>query len=166
MPLLEELLGQAKLSWASLDGLAVGVGPGNFTGIRISVAAARGLALGLDIPAIGVSLFETTQLLSNRSRERGWATAVPAPRDRFYLHAPDLSNDPMLVDTLADGVPISSAYAAEEHIVQMAQMVRPQISAIEIARREGKDITSMPKPLYIKPADAAPPRDAPPELID
>lgn len=166
MPLLEELLGHAGLSWASLDGLAVGVGPGNFTGIRISVAAVRGLALGLDIPAIGISLFETTQLLSNRTHDTGWATAVPAPRDRFYLFAPDPDGDPMLVDSVTDSVPLSSAYTIEEHISQMAEMVGPRGSAREIARGEGEDITSMPKPLYIKPADAAPPRDAPPVLID
>ena len=42
--------------------IGVGVGPGNFTGIRIAVAAARGLALALDIPAIGVTGFEAIGL--------------------------------------------------------------------------------------------------------
>ncbi|WP_444870364.1 tRNA (adenosine(37)-N6)-threonylcarbamoyltransferase complex dimerization subunit type 1 TsaB [Rhodobacter capsulatus] len=58
MPLLEELLAEAGLGWHDLDALGVGTGPGNFTGVRISVAAARGLALGLGIPAVGVSVFE------------------------------------------------------------------------------------------------------------
>lgn len=57
-PLLEELLAEAGLSWSDLDAIGVGVGPGNFTGIRISVAAARGLALSLNIPAVGVSATE------------------------------------------------------------------------------------------------------------
>jgi tRNA threonylcarbamoyl adenosine modification protein YeaZ len=58
MPLLEEMLAEAGVGWSDLDRIGVGVGPGNFTGIRISVSAARGLALGLDIPAVGVSGFD------------------------------------------------------------------------------------------------------------
>lgn len=54
MPLLEEVLSEAGLSWHDLDAIGVGTGPGNFTGIRVAVAAARGLSLALRIPAIGV----------------------------------------------------------------------------------------------------------------
>ena len=54
-PLLEDLLSEAGLTWRDLHVIGVGIGPGNFTGIRIAVAAARGLALSLGIPAIGIS---------------------------------------------------------------------------------------------------------------
>lgn len=57
-PLLEEVLAEAGLSWSDLDAIGVGIGPGNFTGVRISVAAARGLSLSLGIPAAGVSATE------------------------------------------------------------------------------------------------------------
>ncbi|MBC7675527.1 MAG: tRNA (adenosine(37)-N6)-threonylcarbamoyltransferase complex dimerization subunit type 1 TsaB, partial [Rhodoferax sp.] len=58
IPMLQTMLTSKGMTWRDLTALAVGVGPGNFTGIRISVSAARGLALGLGIPAIGVSNFE------------------------------------------------------------------------------------------------------------
>lgn len=57
-PLLEQVLADAGVDWHRLSAIGVGVGPGNFTGVRISVAAARGLALSLGIAAHGVSVTE------------------------------------------------------------------------------------------------------------
>jgi len=51
----DELLRTAGLEPGALDGLVVGTGPGSFTGIRIGLATARGLALGLGLPVAGVS---------------------------------------------------------------------------------------------------------------
>jgi len=52
---VDALLRQAGAHPSDLDRLAVGLGPGSFTGIRIGLAAARGLALSLDVPGSGVS---------------------------------------------------------------------------------------------------------------
>ena len=51
----DELLREAGLRPADLGALAVGTGPGSFTGVRIGLAVARGLALALDLPVAGVS---------------------------------------------------------------------------------------------------------------
>ncbi|MCG6117355.1 MAG: tRNA (adenosine(37)-N6)-threonylcarbamoyltransferase complex dimerization subunit type 1 TsaB [Aquimonas sp.] len=55
LPWCEELLAEAGLSRRELDAIAVGIGPGAFTGVRLAVAMGHGLALALDRPLIGIS---------------------------------------------------------------------------------------------------------------
>lgn len=58
MPMLEALLATAGVGYGDLTRVVVTVGPGSFTGIRVGVAAARGLALALRIPAVGVTTLD------------------------------------------------------------------------------------------------------------
>ena len=55
MPIVEGILKNTDLTIHDCDVIAVAAGPGSFTGIRIGVAAAKGLAFGADKPAVGVS---------------------------------------------------------------------------------------------------------------
>ena len=55
---VDALLRQAGAQTRELEGLAVGIGPGSFTGVRIGLSTARGLALALDIPVAGVSTLD------------------------------------------------------------------------------------------------------------
>ncbi|WP_336246282.1 tRNA (adenosine(37)-N6)-threonylcarbamoyltransferase complex dimerization subunit type 1 TsaB [Octadecabacter algicola] len=182
MVLLEELLEEEGTAWVDLDAIAVGTGPGNFTGIRIAVSAARGLALGLDVPAIGVSGFQSAAYGMDNV-----IACIPAPRDQAYVQALVSGADPSpaLVD-LNDlkafpDVParaearfcgpaandVANAYLgpiASEH--DIAPQPVPSIEAIvRIGAAQAHAPTNRPAPLYVRPADAAPSREEPPVIL-
>ncbi len=54
MPALDQILKDSSVDKGEIDGVAISMGPGSFTGLRIGLATAKGLALGLDIPLLGV----------------------------------------------------------------------------------------------------------------
>lgn len=56
--MLRQMLGEAGLTLAQLDGIAFGAGPGSFTGLRIACGVAQGLALGADLPVAGICTLE------------------------------------------------------------------------------------------------------------
>lgn len=62
MPLIVEVLERTSTEWPELDRIAVGVGPGTFTGLRIGVATARALSRARGIPLVGVSTLESLAL--------------------------------------------------------------------------------------------------------
>ena len=55
MPLIKRVMDRAGLAYAALDRVAVTIGPGSFTGLRVGIAAARGIALAAGKPAVGLS---------------------------------------------------------------------------------------------------------------
>ena len=55
IPMVEGIVGEIEGGFGSLDRIAVTVGPGSFTGLRVAIAAARAFALAMDIPVVGVS---------------------------------------------------------------------------------------------------------------
>ncbi|QPM90997.1 tRNA (adenosine(37)-N6)-threonylcarbamoyltransferase complex dimerization subunit type 1 TsaB [Pseudooceanicola algae] len=165
VPLLEDLLGDASLSWSDLTALAVGTGPGNFTGLRISVALVRGLALALKIPAIGVTGFEALAL----DAPRPMLATLPAPRDQLYgqlwtkdgvSEAQIFAADQIPPDLQAPGMALLGAIRGAGDDAP----VNPAIAIARAAAAKGAQ-PQPPAPFYLRPADAAPPRDAPPRIL-
>ncbi|PTV94132.1 tRNA threonylcarbamoyl adenosine modification protein YeaZ [Rhodobacter aestuarii] len=160
MPLLEKLLAEAGHNWRDLAAIGVGIGPGNFTGVRISVSAARGLALSLGIPAIGVSSFEAVA----EGAARPIAVMLDARRGEAYAQRfTDAGAEPPRLEPAG----VFQAELAGTPILTPEQATFPLAVAIaRVAASRAETPQPKPAPLYLRGADAAPPSDPPPVLLD
>jgi tRNA threonylcarbamoyladenosine biosynthesis protein TsaB len=78
MPLIAEVLERADIGWDDVDRLAVGLGPGTFTGLRIGIATAKGLAGARAIPLVGISTLQSLAL-NARFHSGGPSTELVLP---------------------------------------------------------------------------------------
>jgi len=84
LPHVERVLAIADTSIAKLDLIAVGLGPGSFTGVRIGVATVKGLALAHGTPMVGV---RTSRLLARASSGALRLVAIDAKKDEVFVAA-------------------------------------------------------------------------------
>ena len=97
LPWADELLAEAGIARAQLDAIAVGRGPGAFTGVRLGIALAQGIALALDRPLLPVS---TLAVLAMQGRAPRILAAIDARMGEVYAGAFVRGDDGLLV---ADG---------------------------------------------------------------
>src|SRR5437660_6775442 len=76
LPLAARLLEHAGIGWDSLERIAVGIGPGTFTGLRIGIATGRALARAAGVPLVGVPTLQSLALAARGSSASGGAQAV------------------------------------------------------------------------------------------
>ncbi|MBS0286281.1 MAG: tRNA (adenosine(37)-N6)-threonylcarbamoyltransferase complex dimerization subunit type 1 TsaB [Proteobacteria bacterium] len=82
LPMVEALIKEANIELKSLDAIAVGRGPGSFTGVRIAVSAAQGLAYGLNIPVYAISTLAALSAQVDSSHHN--ALIIPAIDARMH----------------------------------------------------------------------------------
>jgi len=89
LPMIEAVLDEAATPLAALDLIAVTVGPGAFTGLRIGIAAARGLALASGVAAIGITSFSAVAAAVPAEARAGrtLVVALDSRRAEIYLQA-------------------------------------------------------------------------------
>jgi tRNA threonylcarbamoyladenosine biosynthesis protein TsaB len=143
----DELLRESGAERAELTGIVVGTGPGSFTGLRLGLATARGLALALELPVAGVSTLD--------------ALAAGAPAGAL----PVIDAQRREVFTLRDGVPVA-VRPAELHldpgrvlIGDGAVRYRPQLEAAGAEIPPDDDLVHVPRArfhalLAAEPGDA------------
>lgn len=160
MGAIDAALKAAGSTYADLDGIAVSVGPGSFTGVRVGVAAARGLALALKVPAVGVT---TLEALADEARDadpgRPVVARIEAGRGQAYLAGFSAAGAP------AFGPAALSLEAAEAFVREAgADAVLAAGTTADIAtyaRLAARKLAAgpspqKPKPLYLREADARP----------
>lgn len=170
-PMVAELLTASGLTPDDLDGVAVTTGPGSFTGARLGVSFARGLALAASIPAIGVSIFEVIaanaqdlcfialhgkgEMISVQAFESGKPLMPPlsVPIDTAWRHVPA---GPMTLF----GAKAEELRAASPELRERGEIGSGDISPEAVARlgaeRLAAGAAGLPAPLYLRAPDAKP----------
>ena len=86
LPMLQRVMQQANFGFSDIDRIAVTTGPGSFTGLRVGIAAARGLALAAEKPAVGLSTLSAYAAPQIASDERfPVVAAVDARHNHVYM---------------------------------------------------------------------------------
>lgn len=177
MPLIARILQRAQLDFSDLDRIAVTTGPGSFTGLRVGIAAARGIALAAGKPAVGLSTlaaFAAPFIAADDSLpvvavidarhdhvylqvfEPGGRTVV-APRVAPLREALRVSTTgaPRIVGTAA--AKLAALWPASEHPPSaVEQRTAPRIDWVARLGAAAAEGYGPPKPLYLRAPDAQP----------
>ena len=177
MPLIGRTLARARLDFASLDRIAVTTGPGSFTGLRVGIAAARGIALATGKPAIGLTTLATFAApLIAADDTLPVVVAIDARHDHVYLQvfgpggrtlvtprvAPlrealrvSVSGAPRITGNAADL--LAALWPAGVHApTAVEQRSAPDIEWVARLGAAATDTATPPKPLYLRAPDAHP----------
>ena len=119
LPTVESVLSEADLSVSDLDIVAYGRGPGSFTGVRIGISIAQGLAFGIEKPMVGVS---TLQAMAQQAYKKNEISDVYAAIDArmgevYYAHYQLIGNLMTLV--------------AEEMVIKPADLLALDLTIVE-----------------------------------
>jgi len=176
MPLVARVMDSAHSEFAELDRIAVTVGPGSFTGLRVGISAARGIALAAGKPAIGLSTLSALAAPHVAARsDHIIIAAIDARNEQVYFHvfAPNGITlvSPRLdrVRTAVRAVPVgptvitgSGAALVAAHWPSSSPAPRVEVHAAPdigwVARlgAAAQDEGTAPKPLYLRRPDARP----------
>jgi tRNA threonylcarbamoyl adenosine modification protein YeaZ len=177
LPLLQRVSQAAGVAFSSLERIAVVVGPGSFTGIRIGIAAGRALGLAAGVPVVGVSaLAAFAAPLIGREGAGVIAAAVDAKHGQVYvqgftvkgqpLAAPRITNVRDAVRTLGAGPLVFAGSGATMMAIEAwslgaqaevaGEMVTPDIGFVARLGALADPATAPARPYYLKAPDAKP----------
>ncbi|MFK3777314.1 tRNA (adenosine(37)-N6)-threonylcarbamoyltransferase complex dimerization subunit type 1 TsaB [Agrobacterium sp. NPDC089420] len=169
MAVTDAALRQAQLPLQKVERIAVTIGPGSFTGIRVGVAAARGFALSLGVDAVGVTTLETLglhHLLDNPGRPV--AVGLDAKRGEAYLQTFGADGLPLreaALLSLEDAQKVIAGFSGD--VIGSAAPLFAGLEAgsgpdhfpiTSVARAAARKPAGQPKPapLYLRGPDARP----------
>jgi tRNA threonylcarbamoyladenosine biosynthesis protein TsaB len=180
MPLIARVIKQSGIAFASLDRIAVTTGPGSFTGLRVGLSAARGIALAANKPAVGVTtLTAYAAPVVSENGEQPVIAAIDARHDQVYFQVVGGNGTSLVWPRLA---PIEEAVAASRfgapHLVGNAAgilgrrwpadapppfkvdaLAAPDIAWVAWLGAAVSPETAPARPFYLRAPDAKPARD-------
>ena len=177
MPMIARVMVRAALEFSALDRVAVTTGPGSFTGLRVGIAAARGIALAAGKPAVGLStLAAFAAPLIAADDTLPVVSAIDARHDHVYLQVfgpggrtivtPRLASLREALRASATGAPrligtaaamLAAAWPAGERPPSLIDTRRaPDIEWVARLGAAALDTGAPPKPLYLRAPDAQP----------
>jgi tRNA threonylcarbamoyladenosine biosynthesis protein TsaB len=178
MPLIARVMDAAQTEFSELDRIAVTTGPGSFTGLRVGIAAARGIALAAGRPAIGLTTlsgFAAPHIAADDTK--AVVAAIDARHDHVYLQVFGPGGRtlvPPRIAPLREAVRASISGTAARIVGSAAEALaaiwpRSELQPALVEKRGAPDIdwvarlgaaagdtSAPPKPLYLRAPDAQP----------
>ena len=186
VPMINDVLDEAKVTAIDLDLLAVTVGPGAFTGLRIGLATARGMGLAANIPCLGLT---TTEVIAHAVNASSWnrgtlLVALDSKRADIYVQAFQPGHkpiseasamDPAILGEWLQDAPGPIHVVGDARVLATAALIKAGLETIVIEAPEVPDgsvvaelaalrwtpgdILEAPLPLYLRAPDAKFPKD-------
>ena len=180
MPLIGRVIALSGIAFAALDRIAVTTGPGSFTGLRVGLSAARGIALAANKPVVGVTtLTAYAAPVVSQNGEHAVVSAIDARHDQVYLQVVSGNGSSLIRPRVA---PIEEALGAwrfgAPHLVGNAARILADrwpshaVPPFKVDAQAAPDIawvgwlgaavspnTAPARPFYLRAPDARPPKD-------
>ncbi len=188
LPLIDSVLRAARAQRESIDLLAVGIGPGSFTGTRIAVATVKGIAVATGKPLRGVDAFAALALETGVVDDRPIAIAIDARKGEVYVSAVRVAESDVVSLVAPAHLPPDRAFAhlapalggvfhaagdgvrlvaeLSSHVRRRVELEVPRataVAALAAARhiRNPLDEVDVLEPLYVRPPDVTLPKGTP-----
>ncbi|MEN3929738.1 tRNA (adenosine(37)-N6)-threonylcarbamoyltransferase complex dimerization subunit type 1 TsaB [Microvirga sp. W0021] len=177
LPLIDRVMSQVQGGFESLNRIAVTVGPGSYTGLRVGISAARAIGLASKHPVVGVTTLSALLAPLISAQNRGIvAAAVDARHGHLYFQAVSASGRPIVAPSfmntrdamrqigagpailVGSGAPLLAAIAASQgiEILSVDPIVAPDIAWVAQLGAIADPAQAMPRPLYLRNPDAQP----------
>ncbi|MGH6779280.1 MAG: tRNA (adenosine(37)-N6)-threonylcarbamoyltransferase complex dimerization subunit type 1 TsaB [Bradyrhizobium sp.] len=177
MPMIARVMKDAALPFATLDRIAVTTGPGSFTGLRVGLSAARGIALAADRPVAGLTTLSAyaAPLLSENAGHP-IVSAIDARHDQVYFQVVGGDGTPLIEPKVASvAEAVEASQSGEPHLVGNAARIladrwpgdaappcsvdvqaAPDISWVAWLGAATDPALAPARPFYLRPPDAKP----------
>jgi len=180
MPLIARVMQQSGVSFDALDRIAATTGPGSFTGLRVGLSAARGIALAAGKPVVGITTLAA--YAAPHISEDGTfpiVSAIDARHDHVYLQVVTGQGEALITPCVAPmaealatarfGAPCLVGNAADlvaqrwpkdaPAPLEVVQQAAPDIAWVAWLAAAADPAAAAPRPLYLRAPDAMPPAD-------